>query len=648
MQKTHVYALLFTVFSLQLSLNGQIVGDAVFLQGDHLEIGIAACGAYGTSNAPPAVGAAGTAYHPTETGLGFVADASVDGWGVGTPPYCGDYFLPGSPVEGFTMTIAGQRYNNSSGFGICGVTDIPGAIVAYTDGDTLSATWEGVHPDGFRLSIRTYFPREKRYFIGEVTLENLGTATLEDIYFSRQVDPDNDQAWGGGFPTNNKIVSQPGPGSSDALATADGTLGCFLGLGARHFASRASRGGFFVQDALDPYCGNSPYELDGEATTDDAIGVNFYFARLEGGNSLTFSYAYILDTEELEEALMATTAPVLVADGLPVQAEDGVSMPEIRVCVGDSVFLEVQGGDNYFWDWTHYGDFRPVSAIAGWLKPTVAGTYSVMSTVPCGENIEFSFEVLLGESATLLAAIPDVSICPGTTVALSGGVDLSGLTLTWAPAALVSDPNSPGATVTLETPETAYFWTIDAVDAQGCASRDTVHIRVHPAPVISAGPDKAGVVGTSVSLSGSGAAVYQWSPESFLSGAGSAQPQAVVIDTMVFTLVGTDANGCVDTDEMTLFALPDQRFVVPNAFTPDGDGLHDCFHTGQPIGMEFSELRIFNRWGEVVFVGFDSDACWDGTFRGKPQPMGSYIVVLQYSDVDGNPVKRTSSLTLIR
>lgn len=648
MTNIRVLLLLFSALSLTTIGYGQMVGDAVFLQGDYLEIGIASCGAYGTSNAPPATGASGTAYHPTEIGLGFVADASTDGWSVGAPPYCGDYFLPGSPVEGFTMAIAGQRYNNSSGFGICGITDIPGAIVAYSAGDTLSATWQGVHPDGFRLSIRTYFPRNKRYFIGEVTLENLGTALLEDIYFSRQVDPDNDQAWGGGFPTYNKIVSQPGPGSSDALATADGTLGCFLGLGARHFASRVSRGGFFIEDAQAPYCGNTPYELSGEATTDDAIGVNFYFARLEAGNSLTFSYAYILDAEELEEALLATTAPVLLADGIPVLAEDGMSIPEIRVCTGDSVFLEVQGGDNYTWEWNHYGDFRPVSPLSGWLKPTLPGTYGVLSPVPCGDDILFSFDVVLGNSASLLAAIPDVAVCPGTLVELAGGVDLSSLSAVWAPSTLLTDPNSPTASVTLDVPESTYTWTIEATDAQGCFSRDSVQIQVHPEARISAGPDKAGIIGTVVTLDGSGAASYSWTPGNLLNNSNLAQPGAVVLDTVIFYLTGIDANGCVGQDEMTLFALPDQQFVVPNAFTPNGDGQNDCFRFGDPVNMELLDIRIFNRWGELVFLGRSADECWDGTFLGKAQELGSYIVVMRLINSDGEHVERSSSLTLIR
>ncbi len=648
MQHTHARLLLLPFLFSPIFSIAQMQGGAAFLQGDYLEIGIAACGAYGTAQAPPAIGAAGTVYHPTETGLGFVADAGMDGWEVGSPPYCGDYFLPGSPVEGFVMNIDGRRYNNSSGFGICGVEEIPGSIVDYSAGDTLSATWEGVHTDGFRLSIRTYFPRNKRYFIGEVTLVNTGSANLQDIYFSRQVDPDNDQAWGGGFPTFNRIVSQPGESSADALVSAEGTMGCYLGLGARHFASRVSRGGFFIGNAQDPYCANSPYSHSGSATSDDAIGVNFYFARLEPGKSLTFSYAYILDEEELEEALMATTAPVLLADGIPVQVEEGMDIAQISLCAGDSVYLEVQGGDNYTWDWNHFGDFSADSPLSGWLKPNAPHVYSVSSAVPCGLEIAFNFQVDLGESATLLASIPDQSICPGLPLALNGGVDLSALSLEWSPALWVSDPNSAAALFAPDTANAVFALNVRASDAQGCAAEDVVIVTVHPEAQISAGPDKVGVIGTRISLEGSGAVDYQWSPANLLNYPSVANPQALVLDTTVFTLVGRDLNGCLGEDEMTLYALVNQRFVVPNAFTPDGDGLNDCFRAGSPVDMDFLDLRIFNRWGELVFHAQDEGQCWDGQYQGKPQPLGSYVVMLRLIDQHGKIVDRNSSLTLIR
>jgi len=99
---------------------GQLVGDNVFLQGAYVEVGVAPNGAFGTTKPTPA------GYHPRLAGttftfwdplaasattsgnfLGFVADYGADGWTVGTPPYFGDFFLPGDPQEGWAISVGG-------------------------------------------------------------------------------------------------------------------------------------------------------------------------------------------------------------------------------------------------------------------------------------------------------------------------------------------------------------------------------------------------------------------------------------------------------------------------------------------------------------------------------------------------------------
>jgi gliding motility-associated-like protein len=629
-------------------LSAQILGGAAYLQSDHVEVGISACGAYGTAFAPPSVGAEGVAYHPTETGLGFVADGAGDGWADGFPPYCGDYFLPGSPVEGFALSIGGTDYANHSGYGICGVEDIPGSIVDYGFGDTVFGTWEGVHPDGFRLRIRTYIPDGKRYFIGEVVLENQTSTEMKDIYFSRQVDPDNDQAWGGGFQTTNRIARQPGPGQTDALATAEGSMGCFIGIGARHFASRASRGGFYITNARDPYCGEVPYTHSGTELADDAIAVNFFFARLEAGESLSFSYAYILDAGQLEEALNATSAPMLLADGLPMEAEVPGAMPELGLCMGDSVFLEVQGGANFSWDWNHHGDFQPISATAGWLRPSASGSYSVSTSVACGSDIAFSFDVELGNPSAVVFVEPVADLCPGSELQLASGNLPDGSSVQWHPSRWLDQADRLDAVLRPDTVQAELTYVLQVSDHLGCSLEQELQITVHPQASVDAGADKVGVIGQRVYLDGSGAESYSWSPASYLDHAHRAKPSAIVTDTVLFTLTGTDANGCTATDQVWVFGTPDRRMVLPNAFSPDGDGLNDCFGVGPSFHGRFIDLRIFSRWGALVFQSADDSACWDGTLSGKPQPMGAYTVQFRYVDSDGVEQVSGSSLTLIR
>ena len=121
MKHTHFIRLVTVLLlCLPLALQAQIVGANAFMQGTYVEIGVNTCGAYGSGSAPPA------GYHPSPflSGLGFVADSDQDGWDVGTPEYCGDYFVPGSPVEGWQIQIDGNTWTNTDQF--CWTSEVPG------------------------------------------------------------------------------------------------------------------------------------------------------------------------------------------------------------------------------------------------------------------------------------------------------------------------------------------------------------------------------------------------------------------------------------------------------------------------------------------------------------------------------------------
>ena len=70
----------------------------------------------------------------------------------------------------------------------------------------------------------------------------------------------------------------------------------------------------------------------------------------------------------------------------------------------------------------------------------------------------------------------------------------------------------------------------------------------------------------------------------------------------------------------TLFAI-----YIPNAFTPNGDGINDSFSPqGQGFDAEDYELSIFNRWGDVIFLTRDSNSGWAGSYGGRIVPEGAY------------------------
>lgn len=100
------------------------------------------------------------------------------------------------------------------------------------------------------------------------------------------------------------------------------------------------------------------------------------------------------------------------------------------------------------------------------------------------------------------------------------------------------------------------------------------------------------------------------------------------------------------TDSVTVYVIP----YIPNAFTPNGDGLNDVFSiTGLPPEsiLRFN-LQVFNRWGELVFSSSDIREGWDGRTKGDPCPDGNYIWVMYYEDDSGIHRTNKGQVILLR
>jgi gliding motility-associated-like protein len=91
------------------------------------------------------------------------------------------------------------------------------------------------------------------------------------------------------------------------------------------------------------------------------------------------------------------------------------------------------------------------------------------------------------------------------------------------------------------------------------------------------------------------------------------------------------------------------NFFVPNAFTPNQDGLNDCFGVHYwSVTNEF-EMWIYNRWGQLVFFTKDKMKCWDGKFKGVQQPSGVFVYQIRAkSPCSSESVYKKGTLVLIR
>ena len=151
---------------------------------------------------------------------------------------------------------------------------------------------------------------------------------------------------------------------------------------------------------------------------------------------------------------------------------------------------------------------------------------------------------------------------------------------------------------------------------------------------------------------GGSAASYLWIPSTALSSARIQNPVAIYNKSdgtkINYTIAITDTSGCVinDTQEVWVFAQP--NIYAPTAFTPNHDGVNDIFIPVYVEIMRIQYLRIFDRWGNLLWETADMGKGWDRTINGKQMPMDTYVYMVVGIDVNGKTVSRKGDVTLIR
>lgn len=181
-----------------------------------------------------------------------------------------------------------------------------------------------------------------------------------------------------------------------------------------------------------------------------------------------------------------------------------------------------------------------VNASTGSFNPAIAGagTHNITYTIggPCGDSDMIQIVV---NPLPLADVGVDQEVCAGDAVTLTA---TGGTSYTWSNGVTNGVPFVPVATT---------VYTVTVTDANGCEETDNVTVTVHPLPTINGGPDVTVCEGTQVTLNGSGGASYLWN-----NGGTDGQPFTPAVGTTVFTVTGTDANGCVNTDNVNVTALP--------------------------------------------------------------------------------------------
>ncbi|WP_181304045.1 gliding motility-associated C-terminal domain-containing protein [Rufibacter sp. XAAS-G3-1] len=238
--------------------------------------------------------------------------------------------------------------------------------------------------------------------------------------------------------------------------------------------------------------------------------------------------------------------------------------------------------------------------------------------------------------------VQETSICIGTTATLTA--------VTQVPATVVEWFDQPeggrmvGSGLSFTTPilkETTTFYVRSVT--QNCASvRVPVTVNV-PVSTANAGPDQNIVWGNYAALEAKGGLTYRWSPSTGLSNAQIANPVAKPAVTTTYTVTVTTQDGCSSTDQVTITVL--HPIQVPNGFTPNGDGINDYWELPNLKKYPYSNVQIFNRWGNKVFESTGYETPWEGRMNGQPLPAATYYYIIR---LDEKETPLTGNVTIIK
>ncbi|HEX2683846.1 MAG TPA: PKD domain-containing protein, partial [Ferruginibacter sp.] len=194
-----------------------------------------------------------------------------------------------------------------------------------------------------------------------------------------------------------------------------------------------------------------------------------------------------------------------------------------------------------------------------------------------------------------------------------------------------------------------YMISLKVATANGCVSAIANKVvSIQPVNVF-AGRDTAIAIGEPLQLIASGGTSYSWTPSTGLNDPNIYNPIAVLRnDHQTYFVKGVTSDGCLGFDTINIKVFTKAGIFLPNAFTPNGDGLNDQL---QPICIGIKKLRyfqVFDRWGNLVFSSTNIFDIWNARLKGEPVPMGSYTWIAEALTFDDRLIQRKGSVLVIR
>lgn len=354
----------------------------------------------------------------------------------------------------------------------------------------------------------------------------------------------------------------------------------------------------------------------------------------EGSQDITLTITNDFFSDDTTVTITVNPSPVVIATESPLGPH----------CIGDIVTLTGSGAATY--NWTG----GVVDGVG--FSPGVTATYTLTGTNDIGCSSTSDITVAMTSCVPLIAGFTfKDNVCIGECRTLTDTTIGSPISWMWdfGGAATPNTSTEQNPVVCFETPG-VYTIQLTVTNVIGETTSTTNMVTVYALPIVMAERDTVITIGGWVDLvasSSSPGGTYIWSPDENLYCENCPITSASPRDETIYTVVYTDANGCLGQNSVSVYVNFIEAVGVASAFSPNDDGNNDVLYV-QGYGIETLDFSVYNRYGQLIFHSTTQSIGWDGAFLALEEPAGVYTWVLQYQLENGKSRIQKGNTTLIR
>ncbi|MDQ3049105.1 MAG: PKD domain-containing protein, partial [Bacteroidota bacterium] len=415
-------------------------------------------------------------------------------------------------------------------------------------------------------------------------------------------------------------------------------------------------------------CTGGTTTLSANATGGNPGGYNYIWTPAGTGSTATVTVSpgtttvYTVNASDVANGCSAVPVNVTVTVNPPLSATSGGTT---AICPGSSATLSAAGangnGGPYTYSWSPSAGLSNANIANPVASPGSTTVYTVTVTDGCSPAVTSTETVtvlplpVVSFNSAITSGCAPVCVLFNNTSTTSGGA-----VATWMFNYGDGTPNDTAHAHCYTTPGSYTVGLTVTSTLGGCSSSlsQSNYITVYPDPVASfTTAPSASIINPEFDFvnTSSGGATYAWdfgdalSPLNNTSTLVNPSHTYSEVGPYCVNLTATSVNGCVNSTQVCLEVDPEFTFFVPNAFSPNGDGINDTFFGKGDFILEY-EMFIYDRWGNMIFFTDELSKPWDGKANHGSEiaQQDTYVYLIKVTDGKGKKHKYIGSVTIVK